>query len=156
MPDSTNSLANKFFQALVEGNISLLGALSVSRAAVGIEATTSNTTTGITSVDAPGAGVAITSLTGLPAGTYDVYITTYIIGTTVAALEADNMQFRIAGAPSGRILTPVSGTSGASDTGNVSLRVNLTAPTTLSVNAVSAATAGSVYKATMVANKIGY
>lgn len=145
-----------FYTSIVTGVGSMFGAMNVSRAAVGVEATTSNITTGTTSVDQPGAGAAICSLNALAAGTYEVEISTLIIGTTVAALEADNMQFRIGGAASGKILNPVSGTTGATSVSRTRCRVNLTAPTTLSVNAVSAATAGSVYKATMVANKVGY
>jgi hypothetical protein len=156
MPDSLNTNMSKFYQALVEGNLSLLGALSVTRAAVGNEATTSNTSGATSSVNAPGADATIASIVALAAGTYDVECTTFIAGTTVAATESDNMAFKIGSTVIGKIITPVPGTTGANGLGEYRIRINLPAPTTVSVNSVGAATAGSVYKASIVASKIGY
>lgn len=144
-----------YFQRLVTGNAALSGAINVSRAAVGVEATSANVST-TSSVNAPGADAVVASIANLPGGTYEVDITTFITGTTVATLESDNMQFKVGSTASGKIINPVSGTTGATDTGKFSTRINIASPTTISVNAVGAATASSVYKASIVAKKIGF
>lgn len=156
MPDSLNTNMQKFYQAVVEGNTNLLGAIAVSRAAVGNEATTSNTSGATSSVNAPGADTIVAQIASLPAGTYDVECMTFITGTTVASLEADNMAFKIGGTVIGKVLTPVPGTAGAQARGEYRIRINIASPTTISINSVAAATAGSVYKASIVASKIGY
>lgn len=155
MADSLNDYMYAYYSRLVTGNAALAGAINVSRAAVGVEATTANTST-TSSANAPGAGATVASIPNLSPGTYEVEVTTFITGTTVATLESDNMQFMIGAAASGKIINPVPGTTGASSNGVFHTRVNLAATTTLSVVAVGAATPGSVYKASIVAQKIGF
>lgn len=101
---------------------------------------------------APGAGAAIASVGPLPAGTYEVEITTFITGTTVANLESDNMELRIGGTPVERIINPVSGTTGATSQGKMKFRYDGAAA--ISVNANAAATASSIYMANIVATRI--
>ncbi|GHF92110.1 hypothetical protein [Streptomyces griseosporeus] len=154
MPDSTNSLMNKFYQAVVEGNVPLLGAIATTRAANGVEASTSTTANG--SVTSPGADAAIATTATLPAGTWEIEAKTFITGTTVAALESDNMKFKIGATAVATIINPVPGTTGATDTGEIRMRVNLPAPSPVSVASGAAGTTGAVYKASIVANKVGY
>lgn len=156
MADSLNDYMYQYYQRLITGNAALSGAINVSRAAVGVEATTSSTSGATSSVSAPGADAIIASIVALPAGTYEVECTTFIAGTTVAALEADNMSFKIGATVIGKIMNPVPGTAGGNGLGEYRIRINLPAPATISVNSVAAATAGSVYKASIVANKIGF
>ncbi|MFF5977029.1 hypothetical protein ACFY7C_36615 [Streptomyces sp. NPDC012769] len=155
MADTLNDYMYAYFQRVVTGNAALSGAINVSRAAVGVEATTANTST-TSSVNAPAAGATVASIANLTAGTYEVEVTSFITGTTVATLESDNMRFHIGATPAGVIINPVPGTTGATDVGSFSTRINLTATTTISVVAIGAATAGSVYKASIVAKKIGF
>jgi hypothetical protein len=156
MADSLNDYMYQYYQRLITGNAALSGAINVSRAAVGVEATTSNASGVVSSVDAPGADTIIASIAALPAGTYEVECKTFITGATVAALESDNMAFKIGSTVVGKILNPVPSTTGATDLGEYRIRINLPAPTTISVNSVAAATAASKYKASIVASKIGF
>ena len=144
-----------YYRALVTGNAALSGAINVSRAAVGVEATSAFTGGG-SPVAAPAANAAIASIAGLTSGTYEVEISAFITGTTVAALESSNMNFRIGGVASGVILVPVPGTSGANACGIFRTRINVAGPITISVNAIAAATASSSYVASIVAQKIGF
>jgi hypothetical protein len=143
-----------YFSAIVTGSGSLFGALGVTRTAVGVEATTSTTANG--SVTSPGAGGAIATTANLTTGTWEIECKTFITGTTVAALESDNMKFQVGATPIATVINPVPGTTGATDTGELRIRVNLAANSPVSINAGVAGTAGAVYKASIVANKVGY
>lgn len=107
------------------------------------------------SQNAPTANTAVATTADLSAGTWDVEVTGVISGTTVAALEADNMRFKIGGTPVAAVLVPVPGTAGGSATGRLHCRVNLGGSAPLSVIANANSTAASVYKAQIVATKIG-
>jgi hypothetical protein len=155
MADTLNDYMYQYYSRLVTGNAALSGAINVSRAAVGVEATTAFTGGG-TPVVAPAANASIAQIAGLTSGTYEVEITTFISGTTVASLESSNMNFRIGGVANGVILTPVPGTSGANACGIFRTRINVVGPITISVNAIAAATAASNYVASIVAQKIGF
>ena len=151
--DSLADYMYAYYQRVVTGNASMSGAINVSRAAVGVEATTALTGSG--TVAAPGAGVAVAAINGVATGTYEIEVTTFISGTT-AAVDATNMQFRISGAAHATILNPVPAAAGATGLGTFRTRVNLSSVTSLSVHAIAAATAGSSYSATIVAQKIGF
>jgi len=143
-----------YYKALVTGDSSLMGAINVSPAVVGVSATSALTGGGAV-VAAPALGAAIATINGLTAGTWEVEVTTFVGGTT-AAVDASNMQFRVGATGSGTIITPVPGTTGATGVGTFKTRINLTGTSNISVNAIAAATAGSNYYASIVARKIGF
>ena len=153
--EDINYYMYQYYSRLVTGNAAMAGAINVSRAAVGVEATTAFTGGG-TPVSAPGVGAVVGQITNLAAGTYEVEISTFVAGTTVTPLDASNMQFKIGATAAGTILTPVDGTAGAKDVGKFRTRINLVGTTTITVNAIAAATAGSSYMASIVAQKIGF
>lgn len=104
-------------------------------------------------VTSPGAGVDIARTAALPAGAYNVEVTSFISGTTAPA-DIPNMRLVIGATPVGRILNPIAGTTGAADLGKASYRVQITNPTSVGVIAVAAGTASSVYTALIVATKV--
>jgi hypothetical protein len=103
-------------------------------------------------VAAPGAGVNIAATAALAQGTWDVEVTTFIGGTTVANTEMDNMEVTHGGVAFCRVLNPVPGTAGASNPGF--LRYRFDGNGVIAVRAVAAATAGSIYTATIVCTRI--
>jgi len=107
------------------------------------------------STNAPAANAAIATTADLTPGTWDVEVTGTISGTTVATLEADNMRFKIGGTAVAAVLVPVPSTAGGNAAGRLKCRVNLAANAPLSVIANANSTASSVYKAQIVATKIG-
>lgn len=117
-------------------------------------AANSNSLTDTATVLAPAAGATIATTTNLAAGTWDLEAITFIGGTTVAATEATNMRLRVGTTAIGRILNPVPGTSGGVGTGQ--LRARFIAPGGAAANiiAVDAATASSVYSASIVARRV--
>lgn len=99
------------------------------------------------------AGSAVIAATGvLDQGTWDVEISTFIGGTTVASLEIDNMEITHAGVAYRRIINPVAGTTGA--TSNAVTRYRYDGAGVIGVRANAAATAGSIYAATIVATRV--
>lgn len=118
-------------------------------------AANSNSITDTTTVSAPAAGAVIAVTPALAVGTYDIECITYIGGTTVATLEPTNMRALVGAAAIGRIMNPVPGTTGGVGTGQLRFRYVVTAGTpTASIIAVAAATAGSVYSASIVAKRV--
>jgi len=105
-------------------------------------------------VTAPAAGAAIATTASLAIGTWDVEVTTFIGGTTVASLEMDNCRLNIAAAAHATIINPVAGTTGATTLAKFNTRVQLASASTLSVVAIAAATAGSIYSASIVATRV--
>lgn len=154
MADTLNDYMYAFYQRLVSGNAALSGAINVSRAAVGVEATSS--VTGFGSANAPAADAVVGQIAALGSGTWEIEVNTFILGTTVGTLESGNMELRLGGVALGRIINPVNGVTGAVGNGVYHYRLNQAGTAALSVNAVAAATGSSIYKATIVANKIGF
>jgi hypothetical protein len=103
-------------------------------------------------VAAPGAGATIATVGPLTSGTYEVEITTFIGGTTVANTEVDNMELRIAGIAVERIINPVPGTTGATNTSKIKFKYD--GASTVAVHANAAATASSIYTANIIATRI--
>ena len=101
---------------------------------------------------APGAGVMIAQTTALEQGTWDIEIKSAIGGTTVAALEAFNMEVLFNGSSKGRIINPVFGTTGGSGIGEFKARYD--GAGIIRVNANEAATAASHYVATIVCTRV--
>lgn len=119
--------------------------------AVGPANSTSATDT--STVNAPGAGAVIATV-ALQPGTYDIECITFIGGTTSATLEPTNMRLIVGAALIGRIMNPVPGTSGAIGTGQLRVRYVLNSAANAQIIAVSAATASSVYSASIVAKRV--
>jgi hypothetical protein len=103
---------------------------------------------------APTAGTAIATSANLAAGTWDVEVTTFIGGTTVANLEINNMNLKFGATQLSLLGNPVPGTAGATDMGKYKCRIDVPAPTPVSVTAVATATAGSIYFAHIVATRV--
>lgn len=104
---------------------------------------------------APAANTPIATTANLGPGSWDVECTTMIGGTTVANVEVDNMVFKIGATPIATILNAVAGTAGASDLGKFKIRVDLNAQAPISIaSGGAAATAASIYTASIVANKV--
>lgn len=101
---------------------------------------------------APGVGTDVAATVALEAGTWDIEITSLIGGTTVAALEAFNLEVLFNGVSKGRVINPVFGTTGASGTGT--FRARYDGAGIILVQAAEAATASSYYAATIVATRI--
>lgn len=152
--EGISALLSTYLSSLVNGGNGVLGAQRVTRSATGAEATTSTMANG--SAAAPAAAAAIATTADLTAGTWDVEVTATISGTTVATLEADNMRLKIGGTAVAAVLVPVPGTAGGSAAGVLRCRVNIpTGVAPLSVVANANSTASSVYKAQIVASKVG-
>lgn len=103
-------------------------------------------------VAAPGAGVNIAATAALDQGTWDIEVTTFIGGTTVSNLETDNMEVTNGGVAYCRVLNPVPGTTGATNRGGLKYRYD--GAGIIAVRAVAAATASSIYSATIVATRV--
>lgn len=153
MADSMTDYAYRFFRALVTGDSSLSGAINVSRAAVGVEATSSVIGYGEATTAAAGATVATTA--NIVGGTYEVEITTYVNGTLVAALDTSNMKFFSGAVDLGQLISPVFGTSSLGP-GVAKYRVVVVGTVPFTVKATALATTGAKYHARIVANKIGF
>lgn len=130
------------------------GATAVTTQEVPNTAANSTSLTDTATVNAPGAGATICTVT-LAVGTWDIECITFIGGTTVASLEATNMRLTVNAAAVGRILNPVPGTTGAVGTGQLRVRYVVASGTpAASIIAVSAATASSVYSGSIVAKRV--
>lgn len=156
--ESTNTMFQNAFIKVADG----VYALQVSGATAGAQGVpievslpvaarvTSTMDTG--KVAAPAANGVIATVGPLPSGTYEIEITTYIGGTTVANVEIDNMELRISGAVVERIINPVSGTTGATDVSKMKFKYD--GASTVAVHANAAATAASIYTANIIATRI--
>lgn len=101
------------------------------------------------------AAAAVIAVTGnIPAGTWDVEVTTFIGGTTVATLEINNMALKFGATQLCLLGNPVPGTAGATDMGKYKCRVDVPAPTPMSVIAVALATTGAIYFASIIATRV--
>lgn len=106
---------------------------------------------------APGIGAAVATLTAPPAGLYEISGTVSIAGTTVGATDSHNFSLK---AGSTVLLTNIpigvqatTGADGAAPFGPV--LVHLDGATNVTVNAVAAATASSVYAAQVIGRLVG-
>lgn len=106
---------------------------------------------------APGAGAVVATVTPGIAGIWEVSGTVSVSGTTVATADSNNMQLRQAAAAKlTNIPNAVNGTSGAPGAAPFGpVLLNLSAADTVSVVAVGAATASSIYAAQIVARLVG-
>jgi hypothetical protein len=103
---------------------------------------------------APAAGADIAVTSDLSTGTWDVTCTIAILGTTVANNETDNVKFKIGDTVVATPTLNVPGTTGSAGPTVWSCRVNLGAPTPVSLEVGgAAATADSIYVADIVATK---
>lgn len=135
MPGSVNDLTFQFLQA------------NVDTSAV-------NSMTDTVSTTSPTANAVLAAVVTPPAGTYNVTVTSYIGGTTVAATEINNMRIRVGAAAIGRIINPVPGTSGAVSAVNTTVRVKCDGTQNIDVIAVGAGTVGSIYGVNIVATRV--
>lgn len=106
---------------------------------------------------APTAGTAVATITPATAGLYEITGTVGISGTTVVATDSHNFNLK-QGATTKltNIPYPLTGTTGSTFVGSFGpLILNLDGSTAVTVNAVSSATASSVYAASVVARLIG-
>lgn len=103
---------------------------------------------------APAAGADIAVTADLSTGTWDISCTIAILGTTVANNETDNVKFKIGASVVATPTICVPGTTGSPSPTNWKCRVNLGAPTPVSLEVGgAAATAGSIYVADIVCTK---
>lgn len=106
---------------------------------------------------APSAGTAVATLTTPAAGTYEVYGTLSISGTTVVAADSNNFNLK-KGATTLLTNIPIAvngltGAPGAVPFGPVV--VVLDGSTSMTVNAVGSATASSIYAASLIGRLVG-
>lgn len=102
--------------------------------------------------NAPGAGVAIASTPSLPAGVYTIKWAVVLTGTLAAADEG-NIGLFVAAA---LVVNHLSGINAGTIEAQPDLQVIIPAGgAVVAAKAVGAATAGSVYQATIVATRIG-
>lgn len=115
------------------------------------------TTQVASSAAAPGAGAVVATITPGVAGIYEVSGTVSISGTTVATAESNNMQLKQGGTVKlTNIPIAVNSTTGAPGSypfGPVLL--NLDGATAVTINAVGASTASSIYAAQIVCRLVG-
>jgi len=103
---------------------------------------------------APAAGADIAVTADLSTGTWDITCTIAILGTTVANNETDNVKFKIGDTVVATPTLNVPGTTGTTGPTTWKCRVNLGAPTPVSLEVGgAAATAGSIYVADIVCTK---
>ena len=179
-PESINTMAQNSFKKLADGSYAIqtsTPAIGGGVQTVGLDSTAntvkldqtdpnnrvatvpnaaanSTSITDTNTVTSPAAGAAIATTPQLSVGTWDIEVITFIGGTTVASLEATNMRLTVGAAAIGRVLNPVPGTSGGVAAGNLRVRYVVNSAAPASVVAVSAATAGAVYSASIVAKKV--
>lgn len=110
--------------------------------------------TGANKVAAPGAAAVIATTASLAVGIWDVEVTAFITGTTVANLELDNLRVRNGTTVVGTIIVPVSGTTGATENGTFRMRMNINPSAAISVITNAAATASSIYAATISCTRV--
>lgn len=113
---------------------------------------TSSFADGKVTTPAAAANIALTG--NLAAGTWDIEVTTFIGGTTVASLEINNMALKFGGTQLTLLGNPVPGTAGATDMGKYKCRVDVPTPTPMSVVAVALATTGAIYYASIIATRV--
>lgn len=150
MADSINDLMYAYFSGVIAGTLNQNVTVTNSGPAVQLATSVTDTNT----VTTPAAGAAIATTASLPAGTYDIDVTTFIGGTTVAATEINNMRLLVGGTAITRIINPVAGTAGATSNAKVSVRAVLATSGTAQVVAVALATTGAIYGANIVARRI--
>lgn len=149
MPGSLNDYMYQYFASATANG---LGAMPVVSASPGLE----QSIRGYGTAAAPAAAANFAAVTLPNAGLYTVRIETFIGGTTVSAVEAVNMQFKINGTASlnDTLLNSVTGTTGSASV-EVHEFLKLATPgDVLRVGAVAAATAGSIYYATIFATRV--
>lgn len=106
---------------------------------------------------APGAGATVATVTPAVAGIYEVSGTVSISGTTVAAAESNNMQLKQGSTEKlTNIPIAVNGTSGAPGAAPFGpVLLSLDGATAVTVVAVGASTASSIYAAQIVCRLVG-
>lgn len=98
--------------------------------------------------NAPGINTTIAATTNLTAGTWDVTCYTNLSGTT-AGLDRPNLAFKIGSTVIATILSTMGGV-----TDGFKIRVQAAGTAPVSVASIVASTAGSVYRVTIVADKV--
>lgn len=100
---------------------------------------------------APGAGAAIATLTTPAAQTYAVRVRVGLAGAVAIAADAANFQLQ-----AGATVLGTFGNPGAvGEWGPYAFDVTVDGATSLTVNAIGAATAGTEYSATIIAEPLG-
>jgi hypothetical protein len=145
--ESVNTMTQNAFVKNGDGDY----ALKTAPANPALAYATSSNSSGV--VAAPAAAASIATTGANPAGVYDVTATVFITGTTATA-DINNTRLLANGSTIGRIIAPINGTSGASANAVTTFRVNMTGAGTFSIIAVANATAGSVYAASIIANRV--
>lgn len=139
-----------YFTAMVDGTITLAGGSPATVPTVQQSNSLSNATT----VTTPTAAQVLATVTAAQAGTYQVEVTSAIGGTTVASLEANNIQLRVNGVAIGKVVNPIPGTAGCTGVGIKRARVVAAAGNVIDVIAVALATTGAIYSVDLVATRI--
>ena len=106
---------------------------------------------------APGAGATVATITPGTAGLWEITGSVSISGTTAAAADSNNFKLvQTSTTKIGNIPYEVPSTGGGSGTVPIpAVVLQLAAADTVSIQAVGAATAGSVYAAALVARRVG-
>lgn len=106
-------------------------------------------------VAAPGLGVAVATIAAgsLPAGYYEIVVNVGVSGT-LAAVDGTNMELKVGGTSVMVMANSAINTTANPIAGPYVFRTLLTGSQNLTVNAIAAATASSVYHATIVASKL--
>lgn len=103
-------------------------------------------------VNAPGAGASVVNLNAAETGYYKVDVTVGF-GATAESTALDNFQFLVNGATNGNGMIPASNVANwMSQT--FTFYASIAAGQNFSVNAIAAASASSVYKASIMATRI--
>lgn len=157
-PESMNTMFHDSFVKNADGSYSLktVGAGASGESTVQTvlpTASRANSVVAYGKSTAPAAGAAIATTASLAVGTWDIEVSTFIGGTT-AAVEIDNMQLKLGATVISTILNPVPGTTGAVNSSQYRVRLQVGVAAAVSVNAIAAATAASVYAASIVATRV--
>lgn len=115
------------------------------------------TVQGGSTASAPGAGGTVVSVTPGTAGLWEVQGATWVTGTVAAATDSNNMALYQTAtsrySPIPLTITSTTASTGPTVFGPVVL--NLSGTDTVTVKAIGAATASSVYQATLIARRVG-
>ena len=109
------------------------------------------------SATTPAAGATIATVTPGTAGLWEVSVTASVLGTTVAAVDSNNMQLmQTTTSRLNPMALTVPGTTGAPfQSVYPAVILNLSAVDTVNVKAIALATTGAVYAATIVCRRVG-
>lgn len=169
-PESTNTMFQNSFVKVADGEYALQvsgapasGNVPISISQTGTEnavQTLQPTAARISSVTASGqatsptADQALVTTPSLAIGLWDIEVVAFVTWTTVPGLDSLNLELRQNAVNLGRVLVPVSGTTGASANGVFKQRLNVTVAGALTLNVIVNATTNAIYIATISATRV--